>query len=75
MYIRVDNTESEAVNGFQYRNQDGEEESVEIDIYSSGETVALALANEPMVYVYTKDIPNLILALQKAYEKLGGDDV
>lgn len=62
--IFVDQEERKSVNEFAYYNRDNEVESVKT--YAGGTVTELTLDNRK-VAIYSKDIPNLIKALQAAY--------
>ena len=65
MLIRVDEKGSERIEGFAYENQNGDIESV---CFFRENIVYVNINTYDPVQVYIKDIPNLILALQAAYD-------
>lgn len=71
MIVMVDNT-NENVEGFGYTNQDGDIEYV-LQAPFATEQVSLKYADgEDLSTIYTDDIPNLIKALQAAYNHAKG---
>ena len=62
--IFVDQEERKSVNEFAYYNRDNEVEVVKT--YAGGSVADLTLDNRT-IHIYSEDIPNLIKALQAAY--------
>jgi hypothetical protein len=64
---RVDKVEQEDIEGFTYVNYNGDEEKVVLD----GTVVKLEDGEGCESWFYIRDIPNLIIALQAAYDHKG----
>lgn len=64
---RVDKVEQEDIEGFSYINSNGDEEKVVLD----GTVVKLEDGEGCESWFYIRDIPNLIIALQAAYDHKG----
>lgn len=72
MFKRVDNAVPEVIEGFSYMNKDGDIECVDFSYYTS-ESMSVDLttlnnSGDPLSSIYISDIPNLIKALQAAYD-------
>lgn len=69
MYQPVDEERLTKIEGFCYTNQSGDVEHVKLNV----DTVTITTDEDPddykdYVYIYYSDIPNLIKALQAAYD-------
>lgn len=69
MLVRVDNV-TEVANQWGYDNEDGELECIE---FAANEpSIQILCGDSPTSRIYTEDIPNLIKALQAAYNSVQG---
>lgn len=62
--IDIRNNGDDPITQIVFAEYDGDEEIIEID----GNTVSIQDCGGTIVFIYLKDIPNLIKALQKAQE-------
>ena len=67
MFKRIDEKHEKIV-GYSYANQDGEIEKVKVVDYTDICAIVLISPDETTVHVYREDIPNLVKALQAAYD-------
>ena len=72
MYIPVDATEDQIIEGYSYTNLDGCEEVVGV---SCGKSIVTVGGMFYSVDIYTQDIGKLIMALKAAYKHQTGDEI
>lgn len=67
MFVRVDGSKEDKINSFEYLNQEGKVEKVQI----LSSQVRICDTTKGSVTIFYEDVPNLIKALEEAYKHMG----